>query len=126
MTENEISKIIVDAAVEVHRTLGGPGLLEDVYEEALCWELQARGLKVKRQLQVPIRYKGRTLASPLRLDQLVNDLVVVEVKAVTVYNKIFETQALTYLRLLELRLALVINFGETKVGHATHRVVNGL
>ncbi len=126
MTENEISKIIVDAAVEVHRTLGGPGLLEDVYEEALCWELQARGLRVKRQLQVPIRYKGRTLASPLRLDQLVNDLVIVEVKAVTVYNKIFETQALTYLRLLELRLALVINFGETKVGHATHRVVNGL
>jgi GxxExxY protein len=126
MTENEISRMIVDAAVEVHRTLGGPGLLEDVYEEALCWELGARGLRVERQMQVPIRYKGRTLASPLRLDLLVNNLVIVEVKAVTLYNKIFESQALTYLRLMDLKLALVINFGESKVGHATHRVVNGL
>lgn len=126
MTENDISKVIVDAAIEVHRSMGGPGLLEDVYEEALCWELTSRGLGVERQLQVPIRYKGRTLASPLRLDLLVNRLVIVEVKSVALYNKIFEAQALTYLRLMELKLALVINFGETKVGHATHRVVNGL
>ena len=126
MTENEISKVIVDAAIEVHKSLGGPGLLEDVYEEALCWELEFRGLTVERQIQVPICYKGRTLSSPLRLDLLINNLVIVEVKAVNLYNKIFETQALTYLRLLGLKLALVINFGEAKVGQATHRVVNGL
>ncbi|MFL6374076.1 MAG: GxxExxY protein [Pyrinomonadaceae bacterium] len=124
--ENIISKFIVDAAIEVHRTLGGPGLLENVYEEALCWELSNRGLRVERQLEVEIAYKGNRLASPLRLDLLVERLVIIEVKSVSVYNRIFEAQALTYLRLMNLRLALVINFGEVKVGHAIHRVVNGL
>ena len=126
MTENEISKIVLDSAIEVHKTLGGPGLLESVYEEALACELESRRLSVKRQLEVPIRYKGRLLSSPLRLDLLVDDLVIVEVKAVTMYNKIFEAQALTYLRLLNLKLAMVINFGEGKVSTGTHRVVNGL
>ena len=65
MTENEISKVIVDAAIEVHRELGGPGLIESVYEEALVEELTRRGLKFERQLQVPITYKGKRLASPL-------------------------------------------------------------
>jgi len=83
MTENKISKVIVGAAIEVHRTLGGPGLLEGVYEEALAYELSLRGLRVKRQLEVPITYKGALLASPLRLDLLVNDLVIVDCKAVT-------------------------------------------
>ena len=126
MNENEISKIIVDSAIEVHRTLGGPGLLEGVYEEALAWELASRGLRVERQLEVELSYKENKLATPLRLDLLVERLVIVEVKAVVLYNKIFEAQALTYLRLTNLKLALVINFGETKVGHAIHRVVNGL
>lgn len=126
MTENELSRVIVDAAVEVHRNLGGPGLLESVYEEALAWELTARGLFIERQKEVVIAYKGNELATPLKLDLLVNGIVVVEVKAVNLYNRIFEAQALTYLRLLNLKLALVINFGEAKVGHATHRVVNGL
>ena len=126
MNENDLSKVIVDSAIEVHRTLGGPGLLESVYEESLCWELSSRGLYVKRQVEVPIFYKGSELASPLKLDLLVNDLVIVEVKSVAVYNKVFEAQALTYLRLLNLKLALVINFGEVRVGHAIHRVVNGL
>ena len=126
MTENEISKVILDSAIEVHRSLGGPGLLENVYEEALAWELESRRMSVRRQLEVPIHYKGSLLSSPLRLDLIVNDLVIVEVKAVTVYNKVFEAQALTYLRLMNLQLAMVINFGETKVGSGTHRVVNGL
>jgi len=111
MTENEISKIIVDCAIEVHRTLGGPGLLEGVYEEALAWELQQRGLQVERQSSVPITYKRQRLATSLRLDLLVEKLVIVEVKATTDYNPIFEAQALTYLRLMNLKLALVINFG---------------
>jgi len=126
MTENEISKIIVDSAVEVHRTLGGAGLLESVYEESLIWELQSRGLRVEKQLEVPINYKSKMLASPLRLDLLVEKKVIVEVKAVFTYNTIFETQALTYLRLMNLRLALVVNFGEKRVGNGIHRVVNNL
>src|SRR4030095_8919703 len=126
MDENEISRVIVDSAVDVHRTLGGPGLIESVYEEALCYELSSRGLQVERQKEVPIVFKGRRLATPLRLDLKVNGLVIVEVKAVTAYNPIFEAQALTYLRLTGLKLAMVINFGDRLVGNGTHRVVNGL
>jgi GxxExxY protein len=124
--ENEISRIVLDAAIEVHRGLGGPGLLESVYEEALAWELAGRGLSVERQRAVPIRYKGQTLATPLRLDVLVQDKVIVECKATTEYNSIFEAQVLTYLRLMELKLGLVINFGERLVKNGVHRVVNRL
>jgi GxxExxY protein len=126
MTENEISRHVVECAIEVHRTLGGPGLLEDVYEEALAWELRQRGLLVERQSSVPLTYKGQPLATPLRMDMLVEKKVVVENKATTAYNPIFETQALTYLRLLNLKLALVINFGEKVVKNGIHRVVNNL
>ncbi len=126
MDENEISKHIVESAIEVHRALGGPGLLESAYVEPLCWELQQRHLTVDREIQAPIVYKGRQLATPLRVDVLVNNLVIIEAKAVTTYNPIFETQALTYLRLLNLKLALVINFGEKLVKDGIHRVVNGL
>ena len=126
MTENELSKHIVECAIEVHRTLGGPGLLEDVYEEALAWELTQRGLWVERQVITPRVYKGKTMATPLRLDMLVEGLVIVENKATTAYSPIFEAQALTYLRLRNLKLALVINFGEKYVKDGIHRVVNGL
>jgi GxxExxY protein len=126
MTENEISKVIVEAAIEVHRVLGGPGLLEDVYEEALAEELRLRGLKVERQLHVPIQYKGRVLRSPLRLDMKVEGLVLVDNKAVTEWNPVFQAQMLTYLRLTGLTLGLIINFGEQVVKNGVHRVVNGL
>jgi GxxExxY protein len=95
MNENEISKVIVDSAIEVHRELGGPGLNESVYEEAMVEELALRGMKVERQLQVPIIYKGKRLGSPLRLDLKVNGLVLVDEKAVTEWNPIFEAQMLT-------------------------------
>lgn len=124
--ENRIATDIVNCAIEVHRTLGGPGLLECVYEEALDWELRQRGCSVDRQTSVPIRYKGNLLAAPLRLDLLVEKRVIVEVKATTAYNPAFEAQALTYLRMLDLKLALVINFGEKYVKDGIHRVVNGL
>jgi len=124
--ENEIAAMIVDAAIEVHRTLGGPGLLECVYEEALVWELQQRGLKVTRQVPLPISYKGKALASSLVIDLLVGDLVLIENKATTQYNAIFEVQCLTYLRLGGLKLGLVINFGERWVKDGIHRVLNGL
>ena len=126
MTENEISKVIVEAAIEVHRELGGPGLIESVYEEAMVEELTQRGVSVARQLQVPIVYKGKQLATPLRLDLKIDGLVLVDNKAVTEWNTIFEAQMLTYLRLTKLKLGLVINFGEQYVKNGIHRVVNGL
>jgi len=126
MNENEISRVIVDSAIEVHRELGGPGLIESVYEEAMMEELLRRGMKVERQLQVPIIYKGKQLGVPLRLDLKVNGLVLVDNKAVTEWNPIFEAQMLTYLRLTKLKLGLVINFGEQYVKNGIHRVVNGL
>jgi GxxExxY protein len=126
MTENEMSREIYESAIESHRTLGGSGLLESVYEEALAWELTERGLSVKRQISLPIPYKGRTLAAPLKIDLIVNDKVIVECKATTKYNDIFEAQILTYLRLTGLKLDLVINFGEKLVKDGIHRVVNKL
>lgn len=126
MHENDISKVILSASIEVHRTLGGPGLLESVYEEALAWELSQAGLLVRRQLEVPIHYKNRVLTTPLRLDLLIQELVIVECKATSRYNEVFEAQALTYLRLMNLKLGLVINFGERFVKDGFHRVVNGL
>ena len=126
MDENAVSRVVVRGAVEVHRTLGGPGLLEDVYEEALVWELEQAGVRVQRQVPVPISYKGQTLKSPLRLDLLVGEKVIVECKAVEHYNSIYEVQTLTYLRLTGLKLGLVINFGAPRVGNDIHRVVNGL
>ncbi len=125
MSENEISRIIIDCAIEVHRILG-PGLLESVYFEALAWELIQKRLIVDRQVEVPILYKGVSLKSPLRLDLLVQKLVIVEVKSVENYNTIYEAQTLTYLKLANLKLGLVINFGEKLVRDGIHRVVNGL
>ncbi|TLD40096.1 MAG: hypothetical protein JETT_3641 [Candidatus Jettenia ecosi] len=126
MHENDISKIIVGCAIEVHRVLGGPGLLESVYEEALVFELERSGLNVQRQVFVPIIYKGNALSSPLRMDVMINNKVIVECKALITYNTIFEVQLLTYLRLTGLKLGLVINFGEALVFKGIHRVVNGL
>ncbi len=126
MTENEVSRAIYECAIKAHRTLGGPGLLEGVYEEALAWELEKRGLKVERQVQVPIKYKGQSLGTPMRLDLVVEEMVVVECKATTEYNSIFEAQVLTYLRMTGLKLVMVINFGVKFVKDGIHRVVNGL
>ena len=124
--ENEIAAVIVDAAVEVHRTLGGPGLLESVYEEAMVWELTARGIPVRRQVPLPIHYKGHPLSSPLVMDMLADERVIIENKAVAQYNALFEAQCLTYLRLTGLKLGLVLNFGERWMKDGVHRVVNGL
>lgn len=126
MDENHLSQIIVDSAIEVHRTLGGPGLLESVYRDALFIEIQSRGLSVEREKLIPVLYKGQVISTPLRLDLLVAQKVVVECKALVTHNPIFESQVLTYLRLTNLKLGLVINFGQRLVKHGIHRVVNGL
>ena len=118
--------MIVDAAIEVHPELGGPGLLEDIYEEALAEELRLRGAKVERQLPLRVTYKGRLLRKPLRLDMKIEQLVLVDNKAVVEWNPVFEAQMLTYLRITGLKLGLVINFGERQVSSGIHRVVNGL
>ena len=105
---------------------GGPGLLESIYEEALEYELAQRKVEVQRQVQLPVHYKGKRLAHPLRIDLLVGSLVIVESKATSQYHPIFESQVLTYLRLSNLKLGLVINFGEILLKNGIHRVVNGL
>jgi GxxExxY protein len=126
MELNDISGAIVDAAIEVHRELGGPGLLESIYEEALTAELTDRGFEIERQKKVPVVYKGRRLSNDFRIDLQVENSIVVECKATSMNNSVFEAQALTYLRLLDLRLALVINFGKQRVVDGIRRVVNGL
>jgi GxxExxY protein len=126
MDENQLSQIIVDAAIEVHKTLGGPGLLESVYRDALAIEIQNRGPQVEREKLIPIIYKGQVISAPLRLDLLVSQKVIVECKALIDHNPVFESQVLTYLRPTSLKLGLVINFGQRLVKHGIHRVVNGL
>ena len=124
MEDNEISKVVLDAAIMVHRTLGGPGLLESVYHDALVHELRARGLKVDKEVVVPIRYKGVIVGDPLRVDILVEGRVVVECKATEKDNPIFAVQTLTYLRLLNLRLGLLINFGKATLVSGYRRIIN--
>ena len=109
MTENEISYQIRGAIYDVYKTLG-PGLLESVYEEALVYELEQRGLTVGRQMQVPIVYKGVTLKTDLRLDLLVEDKVIVELKSVTEMKDVFYKQTLTYCKLLNKKLGILVNF----------------
>jgi len=123
---NQVSEIVIGAAIEVHRTLGGPGLLESYYERALAWEMAHRGLFVEEQVPIPVQYKGVPLGEPFKLDLVVNRAVIIECKAVVTYNKVFEAQALTYLRLTGLKLALVVNFGAPTIREGVHRVVNRL
>ena len=124
MNENDVSKIVLDAAIMVHRILGGPGLLESVYQNALVYELKERGLKVEKEVSVPVTYKGNVVGDPLRIDILVEDCVVVECKATEKDNPIFAVQVLTYLRLMNLHLGLLINFGKETLVSGYKRVVN--
>ena len=124
MTENLLSNRIVGAAIEVHRELGGPGLLEAVYEEALTYELKEIGLDVQRQKNLPIIYKGIELEKRFVLDLLVENKVVIEVKAVEKFNSVYASQLLTYLRLGGYRLGMLLNFGNTYLKDGIHRVVN--
>ena len=113
---------IIDGALAVHRALG-PGLLESAYEACLAWELNAAGLRVVRQHPVPVRYREHCLAVGYRVDLLVDDDVVVEVKSVNKLPPIAEAQALTYLKLLGLRRALVLNFNVTLLRDGITRLV---
>lgn len=123
MTVNEITYEIRGAIYDVYKELG-PGLLESVYEEALCFELEQRGLKVERQVQVPIMYKGNVLKTELRLDVLVEDKVIVELKSVEEMKKVFAKQLLTYLRLLDKKIGLLVNFNTDNILTSITRVAN--
>jgi GxxExxY protein len=121
---NHLSGQILDASIEVHRELGGPGLLESIYEESLARELGLRGLQVERQVAIPVYYKGDKIKHPMIIDLLVAEEVIVEIKSVEKFNPIFSSQLLTYLRLSKRALGVVINFGEKYVKNGFHRVVN--
>jgi len=124
--ENLLSEQIIDAAIEVHRTLGGPGLLESLYEDALYHELKLRNIPVQAQVSIPVTYKGYPLREPMRLDLLVNRKVIIEVKATEKESSVHKAQILTYLRLTKLKLGLVINFGQGRLIDGLTRVVNEL
>jgi GxxExxY protein len=125
MTENELAKVIVDCAYKVHTTLG-PGLLESVYEAALAYELGKRGLQVERQKPLPVVYENVRLEEGFRADLVVSGMVIVELKSVEEVAPVHKKQLLTYLRLADRRLGLLINFGAAKIRDGISRIVNGL
>jgi GxxExxY protein len=123
--ENDLSYIIRGAAFQVHKTLG-PGLLESVYETALVFELKKAGLNVKSQVAVPMYYESIKMDVGFRLDILVNDLVIVEIKSVESLMDVHFKQVLTYLKLTNLKLGLLINFNSYPLKDSIHRIVNNL
>ena len=125
MTENQISYQVRGAIFDVYNELG-PGLLESVYEEAMVFELKKRGLSIQRQLEVPILYKGEILSTNLRLDLLVEDCVIVELKSVSELQDVHYKQLLTYLKLTKMKLGILVNFNTDDIQYDIKRIVNGL
>ena len=125
MTENEIGKDVVDAAITVHRALG-PGLLETVYECVFAHELSERGLRLKRQVAIPIHYQGLRFDEGFKVDIVVEDKVILELKSVEKVIPAHKKQIQTYLRLTGLKLGFLLNFGEALMKDGITRAVNGL
>lgn len=125
MDENELSYKIIGTALKMHTTLG-PGLLESVYETALAHDLAESGLNVKRQIAIPFVYKDIKMEAGFRIDLLVNDKVIIEIKSVEVLAPVHFTQTLTYLKLSDFKLALLINFNVKSLKEGIHRIVNNL
>ena len=125
MNENEIGRVVVDAAIAVHRELG-PGLLESVYEAVLADELAGQGLRAERQVIVPIVYKSKQIDDGYRADIVVNDLVVLELKSIESIRDVHKKQLLTYLKLGGKKLGFLLNFGEAVMKKGVVRIVNGL
>ncbi len=124
LTEHEerIATQIVDAAFTVHKRLG-PGLLENVYEVCFCYELEKRKLSVKRQVNIPIKYDNLIFDEGLRLDVLVEDAIICELKAVDKINPVWDAQILSHLRMLDKRLGFLINFNVPKIKSGIKRIV---
>ena len=125
MSESEISSKIIGAAIEVHKQLG-PGLLESTYETCLAYELKQMGLDVKQQQALPLVYKEVKLDAGYRIDLLVENKVIVEIKSVEALADIHTAQLLTYLKLKDLKLGLLINFNSVRVVDGLKRIVNNL
>ncbi len=125
MTENELSRVIVDSAYKIHTTLG-PGLFESVYEVTMLHELERRGCRVARQRGIPVFYEDVKLKLGFRADLLINDKVIVEVKSIQALGLIHAMQLRTYLRLTDLHLGLLINFNVCLIKDGIRRVVNNL
>ena len=125
MEINEISKNIIDSSYKVHRALG-PGLLESAYEACLCHELKKRGLKVKSQETLPVIYDGETIDLGYRMDLVVEDQVIVELKSVEKISKIHKAQILSYLKLSKKKLGLLINFNVVRIREGITRFANNL
>lgn len=125
MDENELSYKIIGAALKMHTTLG-PGLLESVYETALAHDLIECGLAVKKQTALPFIYKDIKMDAGFRIDLLVNDKVIIEIKSVDLLAPVHFAQTLTYLKLSDLKLALLINFNVKSLKEGIHRIVNNL
>lgn len=124
MEQNELSRDIIGAAIEVHRRLG-PGLLESAYRVCLAYELRKRGFQVEQERPVPVVYDEIHLECGFRADLIVERQVVVELKAKTTIHPVDEAQTLSHLRLLKLRLGLLINFHEEKLVDGVRRIING-
>ena len=116
---------IIGAAIEVHSQLG-PGLLESAYEECLAWELMQKGLKVKRQVCIPVRYKELRIEDGYRIDMLINDAVILELKCIDAFQPIHMAQVLTYLKMTGLKLGLLLNFKVDVMRKGIKRVANNL
>jgi GxxExxY protein len=125
MTENEIAKIVVDAAFKIHTALG-PGLFESVYEAVLAYELRKRGLHVDRQHPVAIVYDAQVFEEGFKADLMVEAKVIVELKSIEVVHPVHKKQLITYLRLADKRLGLLINFNANLIKEGITRIVNGL
>lgn len=125
MTENEISKLVFDASLKVHQNLG-PGLLENAYEECLCYELRKTGLNVEKQKALPLVYEDVKLEIGYRVDIIIENKVILELKAVEALNDIHLAQLLTYLKLSNCKLGLLINFNVLLIKNGIRRVVNNL
>ena len=124
MNENDISKIVFESALKVHRILG-PGLLESAYEEFLFYELKKYDLKVEKQKQLPLVYEDVKLDAGYRIDIIVEDKFIIEIKSVEELNDVHLAQLLTYLRLSNCKLGLLINFNVSLLKNGVKRVING-
>jgi iron complex transport system substrate-binding protein len=120
---NEVTSVVIDECIRIHREIG-PGLLESVYEVILAKRLQARGLTVLRQVPVPIVIDGESFGEGFRADLLINGLVVIELKSVQELSPVHFKQVQTYLRLMDLRIGLLINFGDETLVNGLHRIAN--
>ena len=125
LKENKIAKLVVDAAYHVHTKLG-PGLLESVYEVVMAHELEKRGLAIERQVSLPIQYDGLNFDEGFRADMVVEDSVILELKSVESVAPVHKKQLLTYLKLTDKKLGLLLNFGAPLIKKGIFRIVNGL